>query len=118
MGSLFKSEYRIFINFLRGKRAQTAVTQSELADLLGIRQSDVSKYEHCQKRLDIIEKSGGAFHLKNKKDRCFLRFSGQNELLLRDQRPQNPPGRPNPKGPVFCEPPEPKGLPEGFTLLE
>lgn len=55
MSVIYEPEYRILIDCLRECRLQSKMTQQELADQLGCSQAYVSKYEQCQKRLDIIE---------------------------------------------------------------
>ncbi len=55
MSYIYEPEYRILVDCLKTCRLQTKMTQQELADMLGCSQTYVSKYEQCQKRLDIIE---------------------------------------------------------------
>lgn len=55
MSVVYDPEYRIFIECLKDYRVQSRMTQAELASMLGCGQAYVSKYEQCQKRLDIIE---------------------------------------------------------------
>lgn len=55
MSSLYDPCYKIFVECLRDFRAQSRMTQQELASQLNCPQSYISKYEQGQKRLDIIE---------------------------------------------------------------
>lgn len=55
MSVIYEPEYRVLIDCLKGCRLRTKMTQQELASHLGCSQAYVSKYEQCQKRLDIIE---------------------------------------------------------------
>ena len=55
MSIIYEPEYRIFIECLKESRIQSKMTQQELATDLGCSQAYISKYEHGQKRLDIIE---------------------------------------------------------------
>lgn len=49
------SEYALFLQELREARSQTAMTQAQLAQALGQRQTYVSKSELGDRRLDVIE---------------------------------------------------------------
>lgn len=55
MSMIYEPEYRILIDCLKECRLRSKMTQQELASHLGCSQAYVSKYEQCQKRLDIIE---------------------------------------------------------------
>lgn len=55
MSMIYEPEYRILIECLKDYRLQSKMTQQELASILGCSQAYISKYEQCQKRLDIIE---------------------------------------------------------------
>lgn len=55
MSIIYEPEYRILIECLKDYRKQSKMTQSELAIALGCSQAYISKYELCQKRLDVIE---------------------------------------------------------------
>ena len=50
-----KARYRTLQNLLRKARQDAGLTQAELAARLGKPQSYVSKYEHGERRLDIVE---------------------------------------------------------------
>lgn len=53
--SAFTEEYRRFVSELVLCRKNSGLTQVELANALGQPQSFVSRYEHCQRRLDVAE---------------------------------------------------------------
>ena len=55
MSNIYEPCYKIFVECLRDFRAQSRMTQQELASLLNCPQSYISKYEQGQKRLDIVE---------------------------------------------------------------
>ncbi len=55
MTALHTEEYRRFIVALTEARMKAGLTQCDLADRLGVDQSFVSKYEGCNRRLDVIE---------------------------------------------------------------
>lgn len=55
MSVIYDPEYQIFIDCMKDYRMRSNMTQQELASVLGCSQSYISKYEHCQKRLDIVE---------------------------------------------------------------
>lgn len=46
---------KVFIEQLRAVRIDLGTTQAELAKVLGIQQSDVSKVERGVRRLDVVE---------------------------------------------------------------
>ena len=43
------------MNRLKAARRRAGVNQHQLAERLGKGQSDISKYERCERRLDVIE---------------------------------------------------------------
>ena len=53
--SIHSHLYHQVIGRLRSKREMGGVTQVQLAELLKVNQSLVSKVETCERRLDIIE---------------------------------------------------------------
>jgi transcriptional regulator with XRE-family HTH domain len=53
--SVFSESYSRFREMLVQARKDAALTQAELAARLGRPQSFVSKYEHGERRLDVIE---------------------------------------------------------------
>lgn len=55
MSVIYEPEYRILIDCLKTCRLRSKMTQQELASHLRCSQAYISKYEQCQKRLDIIE---------------------------------------------------------------
>ncbi|MBI1327495.1 MAG: helix-turn-helix domain-containing protein [Alphaproteobacteria bacterium] len=55
MASQYQKEYRELISLLVKARKDAGITQQELAKSLKKPQSFVSKYESCERRLDIIE---------------------------------------------------------------
>lgn len=55
MKSIFTEEYGRFLSRLVEARKQNGLTQQDLANKLGQPQSFISKYEHGERRLDVIE---------------------------------------------------------------
>ena len=55
MKTIHKEEYKILIGCLKQYRKSANLTQLELAERIGADQTYVSKYERCERRLDIIE---------------------------------------------------------------
>lgn len=53
--SLHSSQYAIFLEQLRQARLQAGVSQAELARLLRVEQSLISKCERGIRRLDVVE---------------------------------------------------------------
>ena len=53
--SVFTAEYEVFLCTLVAARTEAGLTQQELAESLDRPQSFVSKYEHGQRRLDVVE---------------------------------------------------------------
>tara|TARA_R110001592_G_scaffold363355_1_gene685045 strand:+ start:9894 stop:10160 length:267 start_codon:yes stop_codon:yes gene_type:complete len=47
--------YRSLINELTQERVRLNISQGELADHLGLNQSDISKIEKFERRLDVLE---------------------------------------------------------------
>lgn len=54
----YSDQNRVFLELLRGAREQAGVTQVELAERTGMRQTDVSKSERGVRRLDVVELHG------------------------------------------------------------
>lgn len=50
-----KYDRKVFLRLLRRIRLDANLTQKQLADLLGITQARVSKYEQGERRLDMLE---------------------------------------------------------------
>lgn len=55
MNSIYDLEYTVLTSCLKELRLQSKMTQQELAACLGCNQTDISKYEQGQRRLDIVE---------------------------------------------------------------
>lgn len=53
--SVFTEDYRRFLGLLVDARTKAGLTQAELATALKRPQSYVSKYEHGERRIDVIE---------------------------------------------------------------
>ncbi len=53
--SSYSDAYKLFRSMLRELRREKGVTQIALADLLGMPQSYVSKYELGERRIDLVE---------------------------------------------------------------
>jgi transcriptional regulator with XRE-family HTH domain len=53
--SVFTEQYQELLKALIEARKSASVTQQDLANRLGKPQSFVSKYEHGERRLDVIE---------------------------------------------------------------
>ena len=53
--TVFTKEYRACIDLLIAERKAVGITQKTLARELGRPQNFVSRYEHRQRRLDVIE---------------------------------------------------------------
>ena len=53
--SIYSGEYDRFRKALREARTSAGVTQAELADRLGWNQTQISKCERGERRLDIVE---------------------------------------------------------------
>lgn len=55
MKSIYSDEYISIITNLRNARVQKQITQEQLASMLGVNQSYVSKVENRERRLDVVE---------------------------------------------------------------
>lgn len=55
MKSIYSDEYIEIISLLRSVRVKKNITQAEMAALLNVTQSFVSKVENRERRLDVIE---------------------------------------------------------------
>ena len=53
--SIHSHLYHQIIGRLRSKRESKNVTQVQLAEMLGVKQTFISKIETCDRRLDLIE---------------------------------------------------------------
>jgi transcriptional regulator with XRE-family HTH domain len=53
--TIHDSAYQALVECLRSARRNAHITQTDLAERLGVDQSYVSKYERAERRLDVIE---------------------------------------------------------------
>ena len=53
--SIHDLRYRSLIEALADERKRLNISQSELADQIGLHQSDISKIELLERRLDVLE---------------------------------------------------------------
>jgi len=53
--SIYSKRYHRFLELLRQARLDSNTTQSQLAELIGVTQSVVSKMESGERRLDVVE---------------------------------------------------------------
>jgi transcriptional regulator with XRE-family HTH domain len=53
--SIISADYRLFLDFLKKTREEIGLTQVQIAKKLKITQSQVSKIERGERRLDFIE---------------------------------------------------------------
>jgi transcriptional regulator with XRE-family HTH domain len=53
--SIHRSEYRLLVDLVRALRLKAGLTQTEVAERLGVTQSHVSDVERGSRRLDVIE---------------------------------------------------------------
>ena len=53
--SIYSSDYKAFIDALIQERKRLGLSQSEVANLLEMTQSDISKIEGCDRRIDVME---------------------------------------------------------------
>jgi transcriptional regulator with XRE-family HTH domain len=53
--SLYSKKYKLFISLLREYRRKKDITQAELAKAIGTKQAVISKFEKCERRVDILE---------------------------------------------------------------
>jgi len=53
--SIYNSQYKKLMQSLKDARKTADVKQEEIAKILSFSQQDVSKYENCIRRLDIVE---------------------------------------------------------------
>ncbi|WP_144628276.1 helix-turn-helix domain-containing protein [Arthrobacter woluwensis] len=53
--SIYSEEYREFRELLKRLRKEAGIRQVDMAEILGVPQSFVSKYESGERRLDVIE---------------------------------------------------------------
>ncbi len=55
MKTIHREEYKILVECLKKFRKSANLTQLELAQKIGTDQTYISKYERCERRLDIVE---------------------------------------------------------------
>lgn len=55
MKTIHKEEYSSLIHILSQERKRLGLSQKEVAEAVGMTQSDISKVESLERRLDIIE---------------------------------------------------------------
>jgi transcriptional regulator with XRE-family HTH domain len=53
--STFTKEYQVFCHLLRQSREQSGITQVQLAKQLNETQSEISKFERGERRLDLVQ---------------------------------------------------------------
>lgn len=53
--TIFDGEYRQVVRRLTSKRKEASLSQSQLATALNLNQSDISKIENYERRLDTLE---------------------------------------------------------------
>ena len=53
--TVFSDNYILFLRLLRAARSKAGLTQEQLADRLGEKQTFVSRCERGERRLDIVE---------------------------------------------------------------
>jgi transcriptional regulator with XRE-family HTH domain len=53
--SIISADYRLFLEFLKKTRVDSGITQIQVAKKLKVTQSQVSKIERGERRLDFIE---------------------------------------------------------------
>lgn len=74
MKTIFDESYNLLIEKLKFERLKRDITQVELAELIGRDQTYVSKYERCEKRLDVIELRSICLALKIKFTNFIIQF--------------------------------------------
>ena len=53
--SIHSARYQLFLGLLKQARLDAGVTQTELAETIGVTQSTISKMETGERRLDLVE---------------------------------------------------------------
>lgn len=51
--TIYSQRYRLMVSLMRGERESANVTQEELAERLGRSPSQISKWERCERRIDL-----------------------------------------------------------------
>ncbi len=78
--SIYKNEYKIFLQLLRSVRDKAGITQEELAVKLNTTQSFISKCERGERRIDIVE----AYSFCKALGHDFSKFSEELLILIRN----------------------------------
>lgn len=71
--SIHAPRYRKAVDILAKARMEAGITQLQLAEQLGLRQGDISKIEHYERRLDILEVNE-IIHMINKDNNSALKL--------------------------------------------
>ena len=66
--SIYSDEYRYMVGQLKKARVEAGLTQVEVSNLIGKSQSNISKVESGQLRLDVIQLKNYAVLYKKKLD--------------------------------------------------
>lgn len=53
--TLFRPEYRVFLDLIRQARHDSGLTQEQIATRLSIPRSTIAKWETGQQRMDLLE---------------------------------------------------------------
>lgn len=53
--TIYTNEYAILIDYLIKLRKESSINQTQMAKHLNLSQSDISKIEKCDKKIDILE---------------------------------------------------------------
>ncbi len=53
--AIHDQRYRSIVEAITNERKRLAISQTELADRVGMHQSDISKIEQFERRLDVLE---------------------------------------------------------------
>ena len=53
--TIFDTRYRALITALSAERKRLSISQAELAAMIGVNQSDISKIEKFERKLDALE---------------------------------------------------------------
>lgn len=53
--TIFDEKYRFLIAELAAERRRLNISQAELAELIGVKQPDISKIEKFERKLDVLE---------------------------------------------------------------
>ena len=53
--TIYDPRYRAIIETLKNSRKTAKITQTDMAQKLGLSQPDISKIERCERRIDALE---------------------------------------------------------------